>query len=374
MHKEKIIEILNSWNFWQKIPETGMPRKDYLDKMAQFDKTSQIVSIVGVRRSGKSTLMLQYIKKLIDNGLPVKNTLYVNLEDPRFLGELSVKLLQDIYEAYLEYLEPSKPIYLFLDEAQNVPAWEKFVRSLHEKKEAKIFVSGSSSKLLSSEFGTVLTGRHLMLMVYPLNFKEFLEFKNLEIKSKLDLINQKLKIKRLLKEYLEFGGFPKVVLSESKREILINYFNDIISKDIVERHKIRKVEKLKTLAKYYLTNISSLIAFNRIKKFISLPIDTIERFSYFLTYPYLIFFAKKFAYSLKEQEVNPRKTYCIDTGLRNAVCFRFSEDIGKLYENLVFLKLINTEQEIYYWKNKGECDFIIKKGKTKQAVQVCYDM
>jgi len=373
MEKAQIIEILNTWNFWKKPQKTGIKREKYLKKMEKFSKTGQIISIIGARRSGKSTLMFQFIKDIIDRGIASKNTLYVNLEDPRFFGELSLKLLQDIYETYLEYLKPSEKPYIFLDEVQNILGWEKFARFLQEK-EAKVFVSGSTSKLLSSELGRALTGRYLPIVVYPLSFKEFLYFKGVEIKDELDLIHQKIKIKGLLREYLEFGGFPKVVLSDEKREILIRYFEDIIARDIVERYKIKKVEELRALAKYYITNISSLISFGRIKKFLKLPLHTIERFSYYLSAPYLIFFIKKFAYSLKEQQVNPRKVFCIDTGLRNMISFKFSSDLGKIYENVVFLEFLREEKEIYYWKNKRECDFLLKEEGGNKLFQICFNI
>lgn len=376
MQKERIIEILSDWNFWKKPRKTGIPRRTYVKRMRELERTGQIISLVGVRRSGKSTLISQFIKHLTEKKLSAKNTLYINFEEPRFSKDLSLGLLQDAYEAYLEIIEPKGRPYLFLDEVQNIPAWEKFVRALHERDEATIFVSGSSSKLLSAEFGTVLTGRHLGLTVYPLSFGEFLFFNGLGIKDKASLLSNKLKIKRLLRKYLEFGGFPKVViLNKEKKELLTTYFDDVISRDVVERHKIRKIAKLRTLATYYLTNISSPISFNRIKKFIGLSIDTVERFSYFLSYACLIFFIKKFSYSLKEQEVNPRKVYCIDSGLRNAISFRFSQDMGKLYENTVFLELKRRGKEIYYWKNKGECDFLVTEGtKIKKAIQVCYNI
>jgi predicted AAA+ superfamily ATPase len=374
MEKAKILEILEDWNFWKRKQEIGIKREEYLKKMEKFSKTGQIVSMVGVRRSGKSTLMLQFIKDLLDKGLDPKNTLYINFEDARFFGELSLKLLQEIYETYLEYLKPNKKPYIFLDEIQHIFGWEKFVRSLQERKKANIFVSGSTSKLLSSEFGTALVGRHLLLEVFPLNFKEFLYFKKLKIKNELDLISQRIEIKRYLREYLEFGGFPKVVLSKEKRIILLQYFEDILARDIAERYKVKKIEELRALAKYYLTNISSLISFGKVKKFLKLPLFTIERFSYYFSYAFLIFFVKKFAYSLKEQTVNPRKVFSIDSGLRNVISFKFSQDLGKIYENIVFLEFLRKGKEIYYWKNKKECDFLIKEGREKQLIQVCFNL
>ncbi len=376
LEKSKIITILNDWNFWIKPRETGIPRQSYINKMEALKNTGQIVTISGVRRSGKSTLMLQYIKSLIDNGLEPRNTLYVNLEDPRW-GELSIELLQTIWEAYLEWLEPHSRPFIFLDEVQLIPGWEKFARALHERNDASLFISGSSSKLLSTEFGTVLTGRHVSLSVYPLNFKEFLLFRDIELQPKLELMatDHRAAVARLLREYIEWGGFPAVVLSLQKRVILTQYYEDVLSRDIVTRYKIRKPHKLKALARYYITNSSALISYNRTKKFLEMSLDTVERFSDYLTHPYLIFFVNKFSYSLKEQAVNPRKVYCIDSGLRNTVSLRVSEDAGKLYENIVFLQLLRQEKEIFYWKDKTECDFLVRDARgPEQAIQVCYTL
>jgi len=373
--KELIVEILEDWNFWKKEPDTGILRESYVKKLEQFSQTDQVVVVTGVRRAGKSTILKQYISNKIKKGEERKNFLYVNLEEPKFRSELSLEFLQRIYEAYLELLDPVSKPFLFFDEVQLIPGWETFVRGLHEKNKARIFVSGSSAKLLSKEFATVLTGRHIDIKVYPLTFPEFLEFKRLIIQDKLDIVSQKQKIKQLLKEYLEYGGFPLVALKEEKKEILTNYFEDILAKDVAERHRIKKVEKLRGLAQFYLTNVSSLASFRKIKEFLGLSLDSVERFSLYLEEAYLLFLKTKFAYSLKEQEINPRKIYCIDNGLKNLVSFRFSENLGNSYENAVFFKLLVQGKEIFYWKGRQECDFLIKQGnKLTCAIQVCYDI
>ncbi len=150
-----------------------------------------------------------------------KNTLIVNFEDPRFM-ELSLDTLNKIYETYLDELLPDENHYVVLDEVQEVPGWEKFARFLSEAKKVNLFVTGSSSKLLSEEYSTLLSGRHIDLNVFPLSFKEFLKFNNIEIKNKIDAEKMRNKIKFLLREYIEYGGFPKVVLveKEEKKTIL----------------------------------------------------------------------------------------------------------------------------------------------------------
>ena len=375
---DKILEILNDWNFWNKEIDTGIKRREYLEKMERYYKMNLVISLVGIRRSGKSTLMLQFAKRLIEEkGISKNNILYVNFEDSRFLGECSLDLLNRIYEVYLDNLTPNKKPIIFLDEIQNIAGWEKFVRSLNERKKAKIFVSGSNAHLLSSEFSDVLTGRQLTLVVYPLDFEEFLLFNKIKIADKLDLIDKKTKVKKIFAKYLEFGGMPKQALlknSNDKFLLLRNYFEDILNRDLISRFKIRETEKLKALAKFYFSNSSSLISYNKIAKFLKIPLNTVERFSEYLTYPYLVYFVNKFSYSLKEQSVNPRKIYISDLGLRNAISFNFSENKGRLLENLVFLRLLKAEKEIYYYKTKNnlEVDFLIKKKqKVELLIQVC---
>lgn len=375
MEKARLIEILSEWNFWEREISTGIERKKYVVKVKNVLKSGQVATIIGARRAGKSTIMKQYLNEVVKSGVTEKNTLFVNFEDPRFGAELSIELMQQIYDAYIEFLEPDGKPYVFLDEVQHIKGWEKFVRSLHERDTAYLIVSGSSSKLLSEEFGTALTGRHITVQVFPLSFEEFLTFKGIEIKTKLDMISNRHAIRRLLREYMEFGAFPKVVLSEEKSEMLRDYYDDILSKDVIVKHGIKAHEKLFALSKFYITNISSPVSFNSIKGFLDIPIHTIERFSYYLSYSYLFFFVKKHAYSLKEQEKNPRKVYCIDTGLRNAISFRFSEDAGKIAENTVFLELKRRGEDIYYWKDRRqrEIDFLIWEGqKIVRAIQVCW--
>ncbi len=375
MEKDRIIEILDEWNFWSRTPDTGIPREEYLERFENMIKTGQVVFITGVRRSGKSTLMKQYIRRLIEGGEDRKNFLYINFEEPKFIDDLSLKFLNEVFEAYLEIVQPVSTPNLFLDEVQHVNGWERFVRALHEKGSANIFVSGSSASLLSRELGTALTGRHVDIRVYPLTFREFLEFNDLKFKTRLEMLSNKTRIKQMLREYLASGGFPRVTLSQEKEEILGRYFEDIILRDVAERYSIKKVDKLRSLAKFYLTNIASPSSFRKVANFIGLSLDSVDRFSSYLRDAYMLLFINKFSYSLKEQEINPRKVYSIDTGLRNLVGFKFSEDLGKLYENAVFLEFQTNNEEVYYYVNRYECDLIIKKGRViTSAFQVCYSI
>jgi len=380
MDKELILEILSDWNFWKRKQETGKKRTGYLKIFTKLLKTNVVVAIIGIRRSGKSYLMRQAAKSLISRGVSPKNILIVNFEDQRFT-RFYPRMLQEIYETYLEFLSPSSKPYIFLDEVHNVPGWERWVRTVHELGKAKVVVSGSSSKLLSGELATVLTGRHLDLYVYPLDFNEFLNFRNVLIKDRLDIISKKTKIKKLFKEYLKWGGFPEAVLSENKRLLLLSYFDDILTKDIEKRYEIKKRELLRSLAGFYLTNIARPVTFNSIRKFLNTATVTVGKFSSYLEEANLIFFVKRFSYLVKEQEKSPRKVYAVDAGLANSIGFKFSENSGRLIENLAAIELkrrrnLNPDLEIYYWRhNNKEVDFVVKEGiRVKNLIQVCWDI
>lgn len=381
MDKNEVIKILSDWNFWEKDLETGIDRTLYLSKIMDFLDTELVVVITGARRSGKSFLMRQVAKKLINSGINKNEILIINFEDPRFT-ELNVEVLQEIYEIYLEFLNPKRKPYIFLDEVQEVNGWEKWVRTTRELQKARIVISGSNAKLLSRELSSLLTGMHLDLTVYPLSFEEYLLFNNIQLKNKLDTINKQTEIKSSLRKYIEFGSFPEVVLHQQKKDILLRYYEDVLNKDLIKRFKIRKSEAIKSLAKYYLTNISNLVTFSSIEKYLDISADTIEKFSTYFEDAYILFFLKRFSFKVRQQDKSPKKVYCIDTGLANTVGFRFSENLGRLIENIVFLKLrkkmLKTpELEIFYWKDQHhrEVDFVVKeKLKVKQLIQVCWNV
>ncbi|MBA7597521.1 hypothetical protein ES703_04524 [subsurface metagenome] len=384
MEKTRIVEVLSKWNFWNRDLDTGILRKSYVDELLKFVKTDKIISIVGVRRSGKTTLMKQMAKLLMESSTDRNNFLMVNFEEPEFEGA-DVSLLQRIYEAYLEIVKPSRKPFVFLDEIQNVNGWERFVRSLNERKDAFMTISGSSSKLLSEELATVLTGRQVYFEVFPLSFKEFLSFEKMEIGGVKDILLNSLKIKRLFREYMEVGGFPEIVLNKDpdfRMRTLRSYYEDIASRDVIQRFKVKKSDKLKILARFYLTNISSPISFNKTSGFVQLPTETVRRFSSYLETANLIFFIRRFSWSVKEQENSPRKVYSVDAGMSNTVGFRFRENLGKVAENLVAVELRrrqaqNPNLEAFYWRDHGqrEVDFVVKEGlKVRELIQVCWDV
>jgi uncharacterized protein len=382
MQRDQIIEALSIWNFWETEIDTGIRRKEYLDLFSRYLSTDEIVTVTGIRRSGKSTLLLQLLKDRIKKQTPKENTLYINFEEPKFHPVLSLDFLDQVWQAYLDFFKPSGLVYLVLDEVQRVKGWEQWVRSKYDRKEkVKVFVTGSNTALLSSEFSSVLTGRHLEAGVWPLSFKEFLSFQG--IVSSEDprwRLRYKKDLARWMEEYLIVGGFPKVVLTQDplvRKELLGQYFNDILTRDVAERHQIKETAKLKNLALLYFNRMAGTFSYNRIKKIadFSLSLDTVQRFSLYLEESFLLHPLLRFSFSLKNQMQAQRKIYLADNGLYNAVAFRFSPDRGKLLENAVFQQLKRTGKEIYYFSEKKEVDFIVKEGlEVTAAVNVCYDL
>jgi predicted AAA+ superfamily ATPase len=375
MNKDKIFEILSDWNFWFKpLPKT-FTREDYENEIARKSVAQEVIVIKGVRRSGKSTLLINEIKRLIKTGVDAKNILFVNFEDQRFRMFDEETLLEDIKNIYLEYIQPVGDIVIMLDEVQNVRAWEQWILKEYELTNNHLYVTGSNSHLLGAEFGTALGGRYLDIEVFPLSFKEYLSFNSISIHSKAELIHNKMKIKQLFNAYMKYGGFPKTVLLEDKllkKDTVKSYYDSILLKDIIARYKLKNYQVLNELSLFLLSNNATINAYNRLKNNFSTSFDTIRDYMEYLLNSYMILAINKFDYSLKKQIANPKKFYAIDTGFSNAVSFNISKKIGANLENIVFLELRRKTKEIYYYKtSKGlEVDFLIRKNDIIELIQV----
>ena len=253
-----IKEVINE--YWEReLPEVT-PRD------TQIDSGNLITDVVGIRRCGKTFLMFSEIKELLKK-VEKKSTIYINFEN-RKLFPLKPEYFNEIIELiYAEKLLEKGKVYLFLDEVQKVEKWEQYVRSIYDEFKGKIIliVSGSNANLLSKDYGNLLTGRHLTKTLMPLSFKEFLHFKKQEF-SKTITEKERANIKKFLEEYLTFGGFPEVVLSENKEQILSQLFNDILSRDIFNRN-IRKENILEEFAYYLAGNVTSLLSFNKMANY-----------------------------------------------------------------------------------------------------------
>jgi len=325
-----------------------------------FIYSPKISVITGVRRCGKSTLM-----KLISGYY--ENYCYLNFEDERLLEfnhENFNDFLELVYELYGNRIDT-----FFFDEIQNVFGWEKFARRLFAEKK-KIFITGSNSKLLSSEFSTSLTGRYIKTELYPFSFNEFLKIYNVILNKNLTTAN-KAEIKKYFSEYLALGGFPEVIKSKNKNE-LSQLYQDVLVKDLIVRFNIRDTKSFRELALYLLSNISSLYSYNNLAKLLNIKsTNSVKNYIEFFEEAYLFLSVPKYEYSLKKQIVRNKKIYTIDTGIFNAVSFSFSENKGKQLENVVLLELKRNANDVYYFKDSKECDFIVlKDNKPISAIQV----
>ncbi|MCX5977014.1 MAG: ATP-binding protein [Coprothermobacterota bacterium] len=362
----KLFDILAKWNFWDKPSiEAGFPRTLHSQILPHI-APPEIIVIKGVRRSGKSTLMLQLMNVLRGRGVSPQDMLYINFEEPLFIDQPGVEILDRLYRIYRERINPQRFPYIFLDEIQQVSEWERWARVKTDLREAKLFVTGSAANLIGAEYSTLLTGRNLSFTVYPLGFTEFLSFKGCEGPfDPLFLARNEPLIRNLLREYLQFGGFPEVALRETaagKEKLLKQYFEDLLYRDIVSRYRLRDVRTLKNIALYCMTNVSNLFSYTRLKNVLSVPLDVVRNYTGYMTETYMIREMFRHSFKINEQLRNPKKLYVMDNGLRNAVSYRFSEDLGRLAENAVYWRLMSQEGDIFYYKNRGEVDFLVRKG------------
>ncbi|MBU0894875.1 MAG: ATP-binding protein [Nanoarchaeota archaeon] len=374
------IKKLNEWNPWWEDEKTiesliGKPRPKYSELINSID-LREVIIITGVRRSGKSTLMYQMIDGLLKKRIDPKQILFINLEDKKITEDN----LEDIYESYREDINPDKKAFVFLDEIHKRKGWESWIRKNYDlKKNIKFVISGSCSYLLKKEYSTLLTGRNLTFEIMPFTFDEYLEFSNIKldiekIKKGVVLDRTRISVSKLLKKYLLQGGFPEVVLrkEEFKMQLLSQYFDDILYKDIVDRYNLNS-KKTKDLALYFMTNFTGLVSLRNLRNSLGLSYDTIKDYLSYFKEAFLFFIIDHFSYSFKEQKTLPSKVYCVDNGLRNAVSFKFSKDEGKLVENAVFIELLTRDKDVYYWKNKNEVDFIVKnKDNSLSAINVSF--
>ena len=309
------------------------------------------------------------MKRRVASGIKVEQTLFVNFEDARLVGHLDVALLGLIKDIYMEFLNQQSKPFLFFDEVQNIEHWEKWVNTEYELKKSYIYVAGSNFSMLSSEIGTALSGRYVSVDMYPLGFEEFLLFKDIKIKSKMELLSKKHLLNREFTNFLELGGFPKVIeYSDSpvkQRELMQTYFNSILLKDIVARFKLKNFSVLEDLSAFLLSNKATYHSINKLKNSFSISYDMARDYMEYLEKAYMLLSINKFDYSLKKQQANAKKYYSIDLGLSNLLRVPNLKTRGHDLESVVFLELLRRGYKVYYYKTKGdlECDFVVEKNR-----------
>ena len=363
--KEKIkAMVLEQFQaFWRR--DTGIHRQSLVQVQAAIGSTHAVI-ISGLRRAGKSTLLAQ-----LAHHLGEANFYYLNCEDDRLLG-FQAGDFDGVFQVLAELFGDRK-IFL-VDEIQSIPGWEHFVRRFMARG-YKLLMTGSNASLLSRELGSRLTGRYLTIELFPFSFLEFLQFGEIEIPdlNRMTTVDS-ARLNHLLSEYLRLGGIPEP-LKYPELPLLRYLYDDVLNRDIAARYHIEEVRALRELAFYLMSNPASLISFNKLKAHLQLgSVNTIRNYISYLEDSWLFFLTNVYDYSVKRQQIAPKKIYAIDPGMINAVGFSFSRNAGKLLENLVYLALRQKYQEIYYLQhpNKYDVDFFLPQ--HGQLFQVSQDM
>lgn len=344
LSKSFIEQVINAQHERLDKMDTGLPRQ-----ISDIENLSSFAGIItGIRRCGKSTWLQQIRKKTTEPAI------FVNFEDPRLAG-----FDMGDFNRMQEIAEQRAVSTFFFDEVQMIQGWENFVRFRLDEG-YRIFITGSNASMLSMELGTKLTGRHISREMFPFSYSEFLAFKG----KKSDTESSD--------EYMKSGGFPEYLKLNSP-EILMNVFNDIIVRDIAVRHGIKNVSLLRQLAVWLVSNTAKPFTANSLRKIFNISSSsTVPEYLSFFTDAYLYFFVPRFSYSFKVQLVNPRKIYCVDTGFIDVNSVSFSDDIGRRFENMVFMHLRRYTSEISYFAGKNECDFVVfRNGKLQGLFQAC---
>lgn len=361
--------ILAEWKE-RKLP--NVVKRDVELDITSDKKVRNAYVVTGFRRVGKTYIVFEEVNKLLKN-YSREEVVYINFEDERIINPDTNFLTNLIPE--IESLFGKKPKYLFLDELQIIPNWSKWVRRILDTESIEIVITGSSSKMGSSELPSELRGRAWEIKIDPLNFNEFVRFK--------ETTNQeKLKFDFMFNEYLILGGLPAIVLTteDKKQELLQSYFRTVVQKEIIERYKINNENVLKTLLKLLLnSNYITISKLSNSLKSLSIPVGktTIDKYISYIKSSYFMNELKYFSPKIINQLNYPRKTYFIDNGFITSLSTKFSKNMGRLFENVVFQKLFKENEDIFYWKDdKGrEVDFVIvEEGKVKQLYQACYDI
>lgn len=342
----------------------------------------RVITIMGPRRAGKTFYLYSLIKKLLGQGIEKSQTLYINFENPK-LAEISLEDLPILMEAFYEVAPHNlqKKVWLFFDEIQNVKGWESFVRNFLDNDNLQIFISGSSSKLLSKEIATSMRGRTLSYLMLPFSFKEFLSAKQIDFKKDFFSSEEKIKINSAFEEYLNYGGYPEMIFYPKEREKIIREIIEVtIYMDLIERYGIRNIKTIKLMFNYLIK--SKEFSVNKFHHFlkstgIKTSKNTIHNYLEIFNDAFIFFPLKKFSYSLKKIEQSSAKIYTVDNGFITELV---GNDKGKKLENLVFTALLKKgyriNVDLFYYKETREVDFVLKNKNNEitELLQVCHDL
>ena len=343
-------------------------RQNYLDRLIQAKDTEFIKVITGVRRSGKSTLLKMFKEYLLKIGVNEKNIIHINFESAIYDD---IKDYKDLYKKIKNDVSEER-CYILLDEVQNVEKWEKAVNSINIDFNVDIYITGSNAYLLSSELATLLSGRYIEIKMFPLSFKEFLEFNNYDINNIEDKFN----------EYLKYGGLPAISQIKDKNDLVMTYLNDIyntiVKKDVIERNGIKDIALLENIVKYVASNIGSPISANKISDYLNsnkivekTNHQTIDNYLKMLENAFIVYKADRSDIRSKAILKTLGKYYLADTGIRNIILGYRNIDERHLLENVVYLELLRRGYKVNIGKSQDyEVDFVAENIETVKYFQV----
>lgn len=339
--------------------------------------SGKVVSVVGARRTGKTFLLYKIMKDLRQT-IPNDRIIYFNFEDDRIFPA-SLDSMNLFLESYYELFpnNKSQKVYFFFDEIQEIEKWELFIRRIYDNENCGIFITGSSSKLLIKEISSALRGRSISYELFPLSFREYLLFKDIDItkyssRSMSQVVNS-------FNEYYLSTSFPELIKmdKELRRKSLNEYLDLIIYKDIVDKYNVTNIYLMKYLIKFLFSISANLISINKIYnelKSMGLKVSRNSVYEYisYLEDSYTIFSLPLYTRNIRERQRNPQKYYALDNGLRMAMTI--SEDKGKLLESIVYMELRRLSKDIFYYYSNMEVDFIREKDNRLELINVCYDL
>ncbi|MCK5807953.1 ATP-binding protein [bacterium] len=365
-----MLEIVRKYNFWNNEEITfGFYRKEYITTLSKYMGNRLIKVLLGQRRSGKSYILRMIIHALVKQGIKPKNILYIN-KDIRELDFInSADSLLDIISIYRKELQPEGKVFLFLDEIQEIDEWEKAVNSLSQNyiDEYEIFITGSNSRLLSTDLATYIAGRYVTFEIFPFSYTEYLGFKQIK-RSKASFV-----------EYIQHGGIPehcKMADGEIQRNYISGLKDSIVLRDIVERHEIRDVYLLENLIRYMIDSVGSLFSLTSVVNYMksngySATRETLGSYLLFLEQAYFLHEVSRFSIRGKKVLTGEKKYYLNDPAFKFFLSSSFDPVPGKYLENAIFLHLKRQGYSIFVGKHdKREIDFIAEKEKERVYIQV----
>jgi len=348
-----ILDIAATWSFWDRPVPSTVPRQIELPDAL---RDSLCLVVQGVRRCGKSTLLHQLIERY---DLDPSHCVFINFEDPRLIHALSFPVLQQLVERFREARPGVERLYFFLDEVQGVEGWQKWLRSQLDRPSGNVFVvTGSNSRLLSGEMSSVLTGRHLTVELFPFDLHE----------------RRRLAPDTTVEDYLQNGGFAEPLSMSDGDRLRRQYFHDIVERDIRERLGARSSLAIRQVVQMAFESAGSELSLRRLAAATGIAVDTAGAYVQASEAAYLLFGCPYFAFSERKRAARNRKFYPVDTGLRRVVVTKTGQDRGKSLECAVYLALRRRFGQVFYWRDRGEVDFVVHAEGRIIPVQVTWDV